>query len=178
MNKLKQISDYCKKDRLIDWDEVIDDYTPYINTIINNMAYSLSYEDKEEILLDTFFILWKNKDNISYSLNSYIIGITKNLIREKLRKKHITYDISDYEDILPNFETEINMDERAEISIIEKLFKQLNDLDFKIVNMFYYSSKSIKEIARQLNISEFNVKTRLYRIRKKMRKEIERGGKK
>ena len=140
------------------------------------MAYDLSYEDKEEILLDTFFILWKNKHNILYSLNSYIIGITKNLIREKIRKKQITYDIADYENILPDSDYNINMEERAEIVVIEKLFKQLKEIDFNIVNMFYYSSKSIKEISKELNISEFNVKTRLYRIRKKIKKEITVGG--
>jgi hypothetical protein len=57
LNDLKQIEDYYKVSNQIDWDKIIDDYTPYINTIINNMADSLSYEDKEEILLDTFFML-------------------------------------------------------------------------------------------------------------------------
>lgn len=177
MEGLKQIENYYKASNQIDWDKIIDDYTPYINTIINNMAYSLSNEDKEEILLDTFFILWKNQDNVLYSLNSYIVGITKNLIREKFRKRHITYDISEYEDILPSFDNEINMEERPEIIIIEKLFKQLKEIDFKIVNMFYYSSLSIKKISKELNISEFNVKTRLYRIRKKIKREIGIGGK-
>ena len=172
MNDLKQIEDYYKVSNQIDWDKIIDDYTPYINTIINNMANSLSYEDKEEILLDTFFMLWKNQDNILYSLKAYIVGITKNLIKEKLRKRHITYNISDYEEILTDCENNIDMEERAEIIIIEKLFKTLKEIDFKIVNMFYYSSKSIKEIAKELNMSEFNVKTRLYRVRKKIKKEL------
>lgn len=172
MNYLKQIEDYYKVSNQIDWDKIIDDYTPYINTIINNMANSLSYEDKEEILLDTFFMLWKNQDNILYSLKAYIVGITKNLIKEKLRKRHITYNISDYEEILTDCENNIDMEERPEIIIIEKLFKTLKEIDFKIVNMFYYSSKSIKEIAKELNMSEFNVKTRLYRVRKKIKKEL------
>lgn len=172
MNYLKQIEDYYKVSNQIDWDKIIDDYTPYINTIINNMANSLSYEDKEEILLDTFFMIWKNQDNILYSLKAYIVGITKNLIKEKLRKRHITYNISDYEEILTDCENNIDMEERPEIIIIEKLFKTLKEIDFKIVNMFYYSSKSIKEIAKELNMSEFNVKTRLYRVRKKIKKEL------
>ena len=178
MNYLKQIEDYYKVSNQIDWDKIIDDYTPYINTIINNMANSLSYEDKEEILLDTFFMLWKNQDNILYSLKAYIVGITKNLIKEKLRKRHITYNISDYEEILTDCENNIDMEERPEIIIIEKLFKTLKEIDFKIVNMFYYSSKSIKEIAKELNMSEFNVKTRLYRVRKKIKKELNIGRKK
>lgn len=176
MNDLKPLENYYKTNNKIDWDEIIDDYTPYINTIINNTAYDLSPEDKEEIVLDTFFILWKNKDNILYSLKFYIAGITKKLISEKLRKRHITYNISDYEDTLTNYDEQIDMEERIEIIVIEKIFKQLKKIDFKIVNMFYYSSKSIKEIAKALNISEFSVKSRLYRIRKKIKKEIGKGG--
>lgn len=177
MNDLMPIEEYYKSDNQLNWDKIIDDYTPYINTIINNMANSLSYEDKEEILLDTFFILWKNQDNIIYSLKAYIVGITKNLIKEKLRKRKNTYNIEDYEDILTACENNIDMDERPEIVMVEKLFKKLKEIDFKIINLFYYSSKSIKEIAKELNISEFNVKTRLYRIRKKIKKELSLGGK-
>lgn len=42
--------------------------------------------------------------------------------------------------------------------------------------MFYYSSNSTKDIAKKLNISEVNVRARLSRIRKKIRKKLEKGG--
>ena len=132
MNNLKQISDYSVNNQ-VNWDKIIDDYTPYINSIINNIAYNLSIEDKEEILLDTFFVLWKNQNNIIYSLNSYIIGITKNLIREKFKKKRITYNIEDYENTLSNLEDNVDLTERAEIIAIEKLFKQFKKIDFNII---------------------------------------------
>ena len=54
--------------------------------------------------------------------------------------------------------------------------KGLKDIDIKIMNLFYYSSMSIKDIAKKLNISELNVKTRLHRIRKKIKKELNNGG--
>ena len=34
----------------------------------------------------------------------------------------------------------------------------------------------IKNIADKLKVTEFNVKSRLYRIRKKIKKELEKGG--
>ncbi|MBD8922100.1 hypothetical protein EGR52_01540 [bacterium] len=49
-------------------------------------------------------------------------------------------------------------------------------MDIEIVNLFYYSSRSIKDIAKILNISELNVKTRLHRIRKKIKKELNYNG--
>ena len=60
MKELKNLEDYYKNNE-IDMDKIIEDFTPYITTIINNGTNStISFEDKEEIFSDTFFILWKN----------------------------------------------------------------------------------------------------------------------
>ena len=65
MNKLDDISNYYKTDKSIDWNKIIDDYTPYVKTVINNMSNNnLTSEDIEEITLDAFFILWKNQDKL------------------------------------------------------------------------------------------------------------------
>ncbi len=176
MNQTKQITDYSTNNNQIDWDKVIDDYTPYVNTIINNMAYDLTNEDKEEILLDVFFVLWKSKEKRIDSLDAYIAGITRNLVKERFRKRRTTSDISEFENFLVDTQYNMYIEERVEIEQIERQFKKLKEIDFKIVNMFYYYSKSTKEIAKELNISEFNVNTRLYRIRKKIKKHLNIGG--
>ena len=177
MKQVTQIEKYYKNDE-IDMDQIIEDFTPYITTIINKVTNNkLSFEYKEEIYSDTFFILWKNRNrlNINVSLNSYLAGITRNLIKEKYRKLKIVYDISDFENEALN---SVNMyeNDRELIWDIEQKIKGLKDIDIKIVNLFYYSSVSIKDIAKKLNISELNVKTRLHRIRKKIKKELNNGG--
>lgn len=173
MDKVKEFKDYIY-DNELDLDEIVDDFSPYVKTIINNMVgANLSYEDKEEILSDTFFILWKNRYNYILSLDSYIAGIARNLVKEKLRKSKITYDISDYENSIEYSNIDMYSDERDEI---QRALSKLKNIEQKIFNMFYYSSKSIKDIAKELNISEFNVTTRLYRIRKKLKKELKIGG--
>ena len=177
MKELKQLEDYYKNNE-IDIDQIIEDFTPYITTIINNGTdNSISFEDKEEIYSDTFFILWKNRNrlNINVSLNSYLAGITRNLIKEKYRKLKLTYDISDFENDLLN---SVNMceNDRELIYDVEQKIKGLKNIDIEIVNLFYYSSMSVKDIAKKLNISELNVKTRLHRIRKKIKKELSNGG--
>lgn len=178
MNKLDEISNYYRTDSTIDWDKIIDDYTPYVKTIINNMSSNnLTLEDKEEILLDSFFILWKNKDKLNSSISPYIAGITRNLVKEKFRKKKITYDISDFENILTDSSLDMYNDETSKITSIEKQFSNLKQIDLDIVNMFYYSRMSLKEISKALNISEFNVSTRLYRLRKKIKNNLKIGGK-
>lgn len=177
LKELKQLEDYYKNNE-IDIDQIIEDFTPYITTIINKGTDdAISFEDKEEIFSDTFFILWKNRNrlNINVSINSYLAGITRNLIKEKYRKLKIVYDISDFENDTLN---SVNMyeNDRELILDVEQKIKGLKDIDIEIVNLFYYASMSIKDIARKLNISELNVKTRLHRIRKKIKKELNNGG--
>ena len=177
MKQVKQLENYYKNNE-IDMDQIIEDFTPYITTIINKGTNNtLSFEDKEEIYSDTFFLLWKNRNrlNINVSLNSYLAGITRNLIKEKYRKMKVSYDISNFENDILN---SVNMyeNDRELILDIEQKIKGLKDIDIKIVNLFYYSSISIKDIAKKLNISELNVKTRLHRIRKKIKKELNNGG--
>ena len=166
-----------KKDDF-DIDELIDKYNPYIKRIIYNMVGdNLSYEDKEEILADTFFVLWKNRNNKILSLDSYIAGIAKNLVKEKLKKRKITYDISDYENVTEYSELQKMFPaEREEISKVESILENLKEIDLEIFKLFYYQDMSIKDIAKKEKISEFNVKTRLYRIRKKIKKELNDGG--
>lgn len=139
----------------------------------------LSEEDTEEIISDTFFILWKNKEKLNEEklLSSYIAGIVRNLVKEKTRVTNINADIYDYENILKVC-TEIDMlcEQREKISIIEKTVKAMKEDDIFIFNCYYYSSMKISEIASILNVSDFNVKSRLYRIRKKVRKELSKRG--
>lgn len=172
----KQIDNYINNDKL-DLDKLVDTFTPYIKKIVDNMARNeLSFEDKEEILADVFFVLWKNQDKDIMYLDSYIAGITRNLIKEKFKKKKITFNIEDYENIIEYENINLFCEERGKIEEIEKCCSKLKELDYKIVNMFYYSSKSTKEIAERLNISENNTRKRLFRIRNKIKKELGIGG--
>ena len=135
---------------------------------------SLNDEDKEEIVSEVFFILWKNKNklNVNKYLSSYIAGITRNVVKEYLRKVKINFNISDYENSLYNYDKIDLLDDNVEeINKIENKLKNMKEIDKKIFLDFYYSSKSIKDIAKEQKISEFSVKQRLYRIRNKIRKE-------
>lgn len=174
MNSCKEIKYYIKNNEL-NLEKIINEYSSYTATIIDNMARnSLKDEDKEEIVSEVFFILWKNKNKLNTNkyLSSYIAGITRNVVKEYLRKVKINFDISDYENSLYNYDKIDLLDDNVEeISKIEEKLKNMKKIDKKIFLDFYYSSKSIKDIAKEQKISEFSVKQRLYRIRNKIRKE-------
>ncbi|MFR3783067.1 MAG: RNA polymerase sigma factor [Clostridia bacterium] len=174
MNSCKEIKYYIKNNEL-DLEKIINEYSSYTATIIDNMARnSLNDEDKEEIVSEVFFILWKNKNklNVNKYLSSYIAGITRNVVKEYLRKVKINFNISDYENSLYNYDKIDLLDDNVEeISKIEEKLKNMKKIDKTIFLDFYYSFKSIKDIAKEQKISEFSVKQRLYRIRNKIRKE-------
>ena len=65
MQYKNQINDYINNGRL-DLERIVKEYTPYVQTIVENgTGNNLSYEDKEEIITDVFFVLWKNQNIFS-----------------------------------------------------------------------------------------------------------------
>lgn len=179
MGKVRRIEDYKSRDKL-DLERIIDEYSGYVYTIVENMTQNnLSEEDVQEIVSDTFFILWKNTDKLydDKILSSYIAGIVKNLVKEKSRILRFDSSIFDYEnEIADSSRIDMICEKREEIYLIEKSLKQMNQDDIMIFNLFYYQARKIKEIAKIMNISEFNVKTKLHRIRKKIKKDLSKGG--
>ena len=171
--KKEIIKDYIRKNEL-DIDEIINNYTNYVEKIISNMSNAINESDKEEIVLDIFFILWKNQNKLDYnkSLSPYVAGITRNVVKDYFKKKKIHYDISDFENSLyyENNDYEL-LENMEEIKKIENKLNKMKAIDIKIFEDFYYNSKSIEDIAKELSITRYNVSTRLYRIKRKLRKD-------
>ena len=175
MNDSNKIKHYIVNNEL-DLEKIINDFSAYVGTIIDNMSkYTIPNEDKEEICSDVFLILWKNtyKLDINKILSSYIAGITRNVVKDYLKKNKIFYNLSDYKNDLYSYDNiELLDNSIEEISNIEKKLDNMKEIDKRIFLDFYYFSKSIKDIAKEQNITEFSVKQRLYRIRNKIKKEV------
>lgn len=175
----KEIQAYKNKQEL-NLEKIINEYSNYVAKIIENMANSyLTKEDKEEILSDTFFILWKNKEKLKDNklLSSYLAGIIRNLVKEKARVIHIHDNIQDYENNISDLKNiDMLCEQREKAKMIKETLEQMKEEDKIIFKGYYYGGKKIKEMAKFLDISEFNVKTKLYRIRKKIKQELEKGG--
>ena len=60
--------------------------------------------------------------------------------------------------------------------IISKELDLLNLNDKEIFIEYYYSQKSIKEISIMFNMSESKIKSKLFRIRKKLKKVLKDKG--
>ena len=179
MKQNKILKDYMEKNEL-NIEQIVNDYSGYIYTIIKNIAnQEFKKEDIEEMISDTFFVLWKNanKMNKNDQISSYLSGVINNIIKKKKRKIKANFNIEDYENIL---QEQSKVDEiyenKNKIEIMEKVLENMSKEDNDIFELFYYAGKKIKEIAKQLNVTEFKVKTRLYRIRKRIKQSLEKEG--
>lgn len=162
-------------DNKINIEKIMKDYDNYIKTIIRKSCITFFKEDEEEILLDVYLTIWNNQNklDINKNISPYIAGITKNLILKKAGKLKREYNIDDYEEkIIDNIsiDTECEKIERRR-NIIETI-KRMKEEDKEIFINYYYKQFKIREIAIIQNVSEEKVKSKLFRIRKKIRKML------
>ena len=179
MEKIDLISKY-KSNGDIKIEEIFEDYNNYIYTIVKNMSSHLSNEDIEEIILDVFLVIWNNREKLKSELpiKPYIIGITKNIVKNKCRNLiNIDYNLEDYENIIKDsIDISTLYEQKEENKLIKNALDSMKDIDRNIFILFYYNSMSISQIAYKLNISEINTKTILHRIRKRLKKVLIEGG--
>lgn len=153
----------------------------YVYIIIKNNESTFSNEDIEEIASDVFLTIWKNKEklDINKEIAPYIAGITRNLILKK--KSKIKDNIEDIAGLQNYLYEEIDVthnqiEQNEKINILNNQLIKMKEEDKNIFTYYYYKSKKIKEISIMMGISEIKVKSRLSRIRKKLKKELEKRG--
>lgn len=178
---MKKLKDYIEKEEL-NIEKVITDYSGFLYKNIKNHSYNLKIEDIEEIITDTFFVLWKNysKMDLDDKISNYLIGVSKNILFNRLRKNKIKFNnvnLEDYKDIVKTKDDVEKLYERQDkVKSIENIVDNMDKESKEIFILFYYEQRKIKEISKILGVSESKVKTRLHRIRKKIKKELEKGG--
>ena len=148
-----------------DIDIIIDKYSNYVFKIVNNMVNtSLSYQDKEEIVSDSFYLLWKNQDKIKDDIKSYLAAITKNCIYKKFKNNKIDYELKDLNDFV-----DFNNDDSI---IINEAIENLKIEEKELFELYYVKGFKIKEIAQIKHISSSSIKMRLLRLRKKIKEVL------
>ena len=175
----KKIKEYIF-DGKIDITNIIKDFAGYVFVIIKNSKCNFTDEDIEEIASDVFLVLWQNRNklDINKEIKPYIAGTTKNLIMKKQRtitNQNLNIQIIE-KTIHDNIDIYTSTEEKEKTTIIMEELKNMKEEDRKIFMSYYYFSKRIKNISKELNISEIKVKSRLSRIRKRLKKELEKRG--
>lgn len=172
----KTIDDYISNQK-IDIDTIMNDYIGYVDKIIQNTGY-VPKEDTEEIISDVFLVLWTNRNKLDKTrkLSPYIAGITRNLIRKKYRNIRFDANIEDYGELLVA-ENKFNFEKEESFILIENLLnKYVKNEEKQIFLSYYFDDRKVKEISVIFGITESKVKVVLHRIRKKLKKELEKRG--
>ncbi len=173
-----KIYNYAINNKL-DIEKIMQDYNKYIYAIIAHSSLSFSQEDIEEIIVDVYIVLWNNQEklDINKSMSAYIAGVTKKLILKKARNNKKIESIEDYEGQLldmQNIEMDYIENQKRKVMINE--LQKMKQQDQEIFISYYYEQRKVKEIAIIFDMSESKVKSKLFRIRKRLNKVLKKGG--
>jgi len=132
-------------------------------------------EEAEEVAQDSFIKAFDSLANFrgdsKFSTWLYRIVYHKSLDRIKMNKRHRTYDLNEEltADTLNHIENGLEFMLNTErTSIIKNCIAQLPEVDATIISLYYFEEQSVKEIVKVTDLTEDNIKIKLYRSRKKL----------
>ena len=142
-------------------------------------------DDVNDLIQDTyleFYNILKRKGMIKLdNYTNYIIGIANKklkkhyglLYRLKINSLYENSNDEEYEIEIPsNFDIEQNTLDKIEIDELWKLLKLKDIKIFKVFYLFYNEEYKIVDIAKELNLSQSNVKNIIYRTLQELRNKV------
>lgn len=168
---------------------ILDEYGAAVETICRNFLYDCSQEDREEVVADTFFKLWKYRERIQIdeksSLKMYLYQIARNTARDFRRKKNRQPVISVEEAALNCVEnpeqvvlqTRVENPEQVVLqsemeAILHKMVDQLKEPDRTIFIARYFYGFSVKEAAEKTGVTIKKAENILYRGKKRLEQAL------
>jgi RNA polymerase sigma-70 factor (ECF subfamily) len=151
---------------------LVERYQSYIYTIVVRMVRVK--EEAEEIAQDTFIKAYQSiasfRGESKFSSWLYSIAYRKALDSIRKNKKYKAAELNEEItegsiEIIENALTYIEDKEKKEL--IQKCILKLPEQEAAIITLFYFEEQSIKEIAKITQLTEDNIKVKLYRSRKK-----------
>lgn len=153
--------------------ELVDRYQNFVFTIAVRILKVR--EEAEEVAQDSFIKAFDSLNSFrgdsKFSTWLYRIVYHKSLDRLKMNKRHRTYEIIEEitEDSLDHIENGLEFmlsEERS--ATIKKGIDRLPEDEAVIISLYYFEEQSVKEIAKVTDLTEDNIKIKLYRSRKKL----------
>ncbi len=158
----------------------------YNNTYNQVLKYIVckcsNIEDINDLVQETYMELYKTLQRKSClaleNVTNYVIGIAKKQISKYYGLFYKYKDMR--EDFINDEEIDASADIDIEASIIQKMdaekvwkyVKEKKMISVKVFFLYYVSELKISQIAKELNLTETNTKSILYRMIKDIRKNI------
>lgn len=124
--------------------------------------YHLDVEDVLDIYQDAVIALIENAkkgkiDDLQSSVSTYLFGIGKFMIFQKLKKEKKTFSKDDFSN-LEYVDESYNEDENnIQVILLQHAFNKLGDQCRKVLQLFYYEEKNLDEIQKILEYSNKDV---------------------
>jgi len=153
----------------------------YFVTRYSSSIYSLivrivlTKEDAEELTQDSFLKAFKKLDTFKgdCSFSTWLFRIAYNTAISATRKRKMLFPLVD-ETMLESvpddaidtfFERD---DDEMRLQKLEEAITKLNAEEKVLITLFYTEGKSVTELGRVLDLTNDNVKVKLFRVRKKL----------
>lgn len=133
-------------------------------------------EDMEECVADVFIDLWEHPqkyDESRGSLKAWLSVIARNKAIDRYRQKTKIQTIPLEETVLAQMGVELEMENREGL---QEALAELTEEEREILLRRYVYQQKPKEMAVALGLSVKQIENRLYRIKAKMRKQMEQEG--
>lgn len=136
-------------------------------------SYTRDYQEAEDLSQEAFITIYNSINNFreECSLSTYIYKITLSRCLDYKRKRSIKNFLTG----LINVHRDEDFDVDDKNYVRECILSLPEELKTPVV-LYYYIGLSQREIGEILNISEKNVEGRIYRARKRLKLELEKGG--
>lgn len=124
--------------------------------------YNLSYDDIIDIYQDAIIALIENAkkgriDNLKSSVTTYLFGIGKFMIFQKLKKEGKTIVVDDFEKIEMVYDDYSEEENNLQFKMLQNGFKNLGEQCRKVLQLFYYEEKKLDEIQTLLGYASKDV---------------------
>ena len=151
--------------------------------MLHSLSYSLlsSHEDAEECVNDTYVDAWGAMPPARPQfLGAFLSKITRRISIDRFREKHrerrggidnVTAELSECIPATDDSEREYDS-KRIREELNAFLYSQPKERRVMFV-LRYFHSKSVDEIAFQMDMSVSNVKTTLFRLRRELQRRLE-----
>ena len=154
----------------------------------HRIAYAIlrNFEDSEECVNDTYIKVWNSiPPQRPSNLAAYIARITRNLSLDKYRAStaekrgagHTETVLSELQYCIAGFDDGREFeDQLALVDVLNRFLGSLSPQSRKVFMRRYWYFSSIKEIANEYHMTEGKVKMLLLRVRRELKKYLEREG--
>lgn len=169
-------------------EQIIEIYMPAVKSICKHILGGLSADLVDDVVQESFINLWLHVQAdkpITGSLKGFLYQIARNKAldlwrekRSKLSDKMISEDVYTIENII--VDSGANMEDefakRYNFNLVHQIIDAMEEPDRRIFILRFFYNYKVKEIAWDVGLPEDNVESRIRRNRRKLKKELIKGG--